>query len=149
MVRSKGVAVKGRKNVVGILPLHQRIEQARQEAANALKPGEKWIGRLPLGTVAGIEIRYYRSTTALLIPKVRFQKAVKDVMRKVSEEKYKEWESGAKHVDGWEPPTMYRLEAQGLLALQEATETLITAMMEDTGGFGCHSPNSPLSGQTG
>ena len=113
------------------LPLHQKIERARQDAEAAVEPGQTWKGRLPMGSVAQIEIRHYMATTNLLIPKGRFHKAVKDVCRQISKEKRDEWEKGAKEVDGWEPPMLYRMETQGLLALQEATETLITAMMEE------------------
>ena len=57
---------------------------------------------------------------------------VKEICREISQEKHGEWDKrGKRNVDNWEPPVLYRMETQGLLALQEATETLLTAMMEE------------------
>lgn len=42
------------------------------------------------------------------------------------------------YIDGWEPPTLYRMEVQGLACLQEAAEALIVSMMEEMNHAAIH-----------
>ena len=65
------------------------------------------------------EIRYYQSNTELLIPKVSFQRLVRDVCKEIGHG--------------------VRMEAQALLCLQESTEAFLCGLFEDASLFALHS----------
>lgn len=73
--------------------------------------------RLKPGIGALREVFHYQESTQLLVPKLRFQKLVRDICQKMGP---------------------YRFEAQGLLALQEAAEGFLTGLFEDTGLCAIH-----------
>lgn len=64
------------------------------------------------------EVRFYQSNTELLIPKVSFQRLVRDVCG---------------HISG-----AIRMEAQALLCLQEASEAFLCGLFEDASLFAQH-----------
>ncbi|CAE7250386.1 H3Y2 [Symbiodinium sp. CCMP2592] len=89
-----------------------------------------------------IQIRHYQQTHSLQIPKLRFQRVVRDICDAVSIERYEEWQQGRadrrrvipnlqEPPDDWEPPKRYRMDTQGLLALQEACESMLVGLFED------------------
>jgi len=65
------------------------------------------------GTIALREIRRYQATTRLLIPKLPFQRLVRQVISEFS------------HID-------YRFQAAALEALHEASEAYLVGLFEDT-----------------
>lgn len=67
--------------------------------------------RRRIGTVVLREIRKYQKSTELLIAKGPFQRIVKEIARSSNGD--------------------IRFSSQGLLALQEATETYLTSVFED------------------
>ena len=64
------------------------------------------------GTVALREIRKYQRSTELLIRKLSFSRLVREITNNVA-------------------PEPYRWTAEGLLAIQEATEDMIVHLLED------------------
>mmetsp|Transcript_74139 Transcript_74139/g.117947 ORF Transcript_74139/g.117947 Transcript_74139/m.117947 type:complete len:179 (+) Transcript_74139:42-578(+) len=64
------------------------------------------------------EVRFYQSNTELLIPKVSFQRLVRDI---------------CVHISG-----AIRMEAQALLCLQEASEAFLCGLFEDASLFAQH-----------
>eukprot|EP00933_Yihiella_yeosuensis_P010256 TRINITY_DN116618_c0_g1_i1.p1 TRINITY_DN116618_c0_g1~~TRINITY_DN116618_c0_g1_i1.p1 ORF type:complete len:218 (+),score=52.64 TRINITY_DN116618_c0_g1_i1:76-729(+) len=61
--------------------------------------------------IAAKEVRYYQANTKLQIPKVSFQRMVRDIVKKLG--------------------PSFRFEVQALLALQEAAEEFLTGVYED------------------
>ncbi|CAJ1360222.1 unnamed protein product [Effrenium voratum] len=138
MVKEKRPPLKS-----GPKPLHQQVEAEKEATKRRCElQGRQWSGKMAQGRVAMIEIRHYQRSTELLIPKNRFHRAVKDICKQVSEKKYQEWEQrrreGVEEKDHWQPPQLYRMESQALLALQEAAECLVTAMMDECNAAAVH-----------
>eukprot|EP00438_Fugacium_kawagutii_P007224 Skav218013 [mRNA] locus=scaffold2344:187916:188904:- [translate_table: standard] len=121
-------------------PVEAQIEKIRVARMNSNKPEDKdWSGRFVPGQRASYEIRHYTHTTQLLIQRASFQRLARDIAIGISAEKYDEWKGGqVEYMDGWEPPTLYRMEVQGLACLQEAAEALIVAMMEEMNHAAIH-----------
>lgn len=64
------------------------------------------------GTVALRQIRRYQRTTELLIPKIRFQRLVREIAMVLRPD--------------------IRFQSQALLAVQEAAESFLVSLLEDT-----------------
>ncbi|KJH41086.1 core histone H2A/H2B/H3/H4 [Dictyocaulus viviparus] len=113
-LRSSRVPSSPKKQVI---PLSRRLETKRklhlnnQSSSNAIK-------RAAPGVKALREIRHLQRTTTMLIPRLSFQRVVREVARKVCNERNINEE--------------YRWQANAVLALQEATEVYLTCMFEDT-----------------
>ena len=73
---------------------------------------KKYKHRFRPGTVALREIRRYQKSTALIIKRHAFQKAVKDIMAEVC--------------------PGYRIQTNAVMALQEAAETYLVTLFDDT-----------------
>jgi len=93
----------------------ERRSKRLASGASGGTPGE--AGRWKAGMKALREVRQYQETTELLIAKVRFQRLVRDLCKKIAP---------------------VRFETQALLALQEAAEGYLTGLFEDTGLLAIH-----------
>ena len=78
---------------------------------------ERATRRFRPGTRALREIRYYQKRTDLLIPKLPFQRVVREIMQDIEREK-------------GERGNPYRIQTSALLALQEACECHIITLFE-------------------
>ena len=78
-------------------------------------PGKKPYRYRP-GSLALKEIRRYQKTTDLLIKKLPFQRLVKEIMTELTQDKKES----------------YRIQSAALSALQEASETYLTHLFNDT-----------------
>lgn len=106
MARTKQTA---RKSTGGKAPRKQlAAKQVRKEKA----PGTKKAHRYRPGTVALREIRKYQKTTDLLIKKAPFQRLVREVAQDFK--------------------TDLRFQSAAIMALQEASESYLVGMFEDT-----------------
>jgi histone H3 len=104
MVRPKSRA-HAKKDIRHPQPRHQ---QPLRAAATQVPRARRWRP----GTVALREIRKYQQSTDFLIAKAPFRRLVREITEKVG--RYHRWQSIA------------------LEAIQEASETYITALMADT-----------------
>ncbi|XP_071164196.1 uncharacterized protein [Mytilus edulis] len=91
--------------------VRQYLSVKRQQFKNELRGGIKKVKKFRPGNNALSEIRKFQRTTELLIPKVAFQRLVKDIS----------------HVF----VTEIRFQSAALTALQEAAETYLTSLFED------------------
>ncbi|XGW04849.1 hypothetical protein V3C99_015766 [Haemonchus contortus] len=104
-----------------VIPLNRRLETKRQlrktEGADerailrALKQPKKGVKALR-------EIRHLQRTTELLIPRIAFQRLVREIAHKIAKER------GIAEDCRW--------QSNALLALQESSEVYLTCMFEDT-----------------
>ena len=108
MARTKQTA---RKSTGGKAPRKTLCTKAARKSAPTAG-GVKKVHRYRPGTVALREIRKYRKTTELLIPKLGFQRFVRIVSAEFS--------------------STLRFQSSALLALQEATEAYMVGLFEDT-----------------
>eukprot|EP00931_Biecheleriopsis_adriatica_P039446 TRINITY_DN2255_c0_g2_i1.p1 TRINITY_DN2255_c0_g2~~TRINITY_DN2255_c0_g2_i1.p1 ORF type:complete len:161 (+),score=22.62 TRINITY_DN2255_c0_g2_i1:67-483(+) len=111
MVRTKKQAVK-----------RQRLEEY------SCQRGRVDTVRYARGERAMVEIRKYQASTALLIPKLPFQRLVKSILIELCEHRDK--------VDGQELDL--RMESQALCALQEGTEQFLIGLLEDSNCCAVH-----------
>jgi histone H3 len=108
MARTKQTA---RKNTGGKAPRKQIGNKAARKTAPA-SGGVKKPHRFRPGTVALREIRKYQKSTELLLRKLPFQRLVREIAQE-----YK---------------TDLRFQSSAVLALQEATESYLVGLFEDT-----------------
>ena len=94
-------------------------QRVRAECARSSKDG-----RLHPGVKAMHEVRHYQNTTELLIQKVNFQRVVRELCEKIH--------SGI------------RFESQALLALQEAAESYLVGLFEDSNLCTAHANRKTL-----
>lgn len=107
MARTKQTA---RKSTGGKAPRKQlATKSARKSSPNT--GGIKKSHRYRPGTVALREIRKYQKSTELLIPKLSFQRLVREIIQD-------------QHVK-------LRIQSSALMALQEASEAYLTNLFED------------------
>ena len=109
MARTKTTA---RKSSSGIKRPRKRITSKKTTARGVSSGGVKKPHRYRPGTVALREIRRFQKTTNLLLRKLPFQRIVKDIAHS-------------------EKPGI-RFQSTALLALQEATESYLVGLFEDT-----------------
>ena len=107
MARTKQTA---RKSTGGKAPRKQLAAKTAQKAAPA--PGMKKAHRFRPGTVALREIRKYQKTTELLIKKAPFQRLVREVTQDFKSD--------------------LRFQSAAIMALQEASESYLVGLFEDT-----------------
>jgi histone H3 len=88
-----------------------KIDKAKKKTAPA-EGGMKRKMRWRPGTVALREIKRYQKATTLLLPKAPFQRFIRSI---------------CDGIDG-----QLRFQSQALLALQEAAESYLTGLFEDT-----------------
>ena len=86
--------------------------------ANLMEVVEKKNHRYRPGTVALREIRKYQKSTELLLRKMPFQRLVREIAQD-----FRSW---------------LRFQSSAILALQEATESYITGLFEDTNLVAIH-----------
>mgnify|MGYP002386795335 CR=1 FL=1 len=108
MARTKQTA---RKSTGGKAPRKQLASKAARKSAPA-SGGLKKPHRYKPGTVALREIRRYQKSTELLVRKLPFQRLVREIAQD-----YK---------------TDVRFQASAIEALQEASESFLVGMFEDT-----------------
>jgi histone H3 len=108
MARTKQVA---NKSSGGKAPRKQLASKAARKSAGSIV-GSKPVVRFRPGTVALREIRKYQKSTELLIRKGPFQRLVREIAEEASTEK--------------------RFQSQALMALQEASESFMVSMFEDS-----------------
>merc|ERR1719213_1058175 len=107
MARSKQTAVK---NTTGTVPRKELASKAARKSAGSVA-GQKKAKRFCPGTKALREIKKYQKTTDLLIRKLPFQRLVREIAHEYAD--------------------LY-FQGQALFALQEATETYMVWVFEDT-----------------
>jgi len=96
-------------------------------------------GRFRQGVRAEKEILYYRATTELLIPKLPFQRVVRELVSGILDERRGfarivdvKQSKDDKLEDVWRADNFeIRFESEALLALQEAAEQYLVGMFED------------------
>ena len=108
MARTKQIA---RRSTGGKAPRKQMATKAVRRFAPATC-GVKKPHRYRPGTVALREIRRYQKTTDLLIRKLPFQRLVREIAQDIKED--------------------IRFQSTALLAIQEASESYLVGLFEDT-----------------
>lgn len=108
MARTKQTA---RKIIGGKAPRKALAKNAARKST-LITGGVKKTHRYRPGTVALREIRQYQKSTKLLLPKLPFQRLVREISK--------------------EYPTTRHIQASALLALQEASEAYLIEMFEDS-----------------
>ena len=88
----------------------------KKQAAKKTTPGIKKKHRFRPGTVALREIRRYQKSTNLLIPRLPFQRLVREIAQEFT------------HPSTGE---QVRFQAEALAALQEAAENYLTGLFRD------------------
>lgn len=96
-------------------------EENSEAKKEKLKQKKKKLVRFRPGQLALQEIRKFQKSTDLLIPKLCFQRLVREISQKV----------GRKNFD-------FRYQAAALFALQEAAEAYLCNLFEDTNLCACH-----------
>ena len=108
MARTKQTA---RKSTGGKAPRKQLVTKSARESS-ASCGGVKKPRRYRPGTVALREIRKYQKSTELLIRKLPFQRLVREIAQEVKSD--------------------LRFQSTAVLALQEASESYLIGLFEDT-----------------
>ena len=109
MARTKQTA---RKNTGSKAPRKQLANKAARKTANVTDKGVKKPHRFRAGTVALREIRKFQKSTELLLRKLPFQRLVREIAQDFKND--------------------LRFRAQAIFALQEAAESYLVALFEDT-----------------
>ena len=111
MARIKQTARKQVSSLTSKVPRRLMAAKAARKTAPAMG-GIKKPHRYRPGTVAIREIRKYQKTTDLLIKKLPFQRVVREIAQEFN--------------------SNLRFQASAVVALQEATESYIVGLFEDT-----------------
>ena len=111
MARIKQTARKQVSSLSSKVPRRLMAAKAARKTAPAMR-GIKKPHRYRPGTVAIREIRKYQKTTDLLIKKLPFQRVVREIAQEFN--------------------SNLRFQASAVVALQEATESYIVGLFEDT-----------------
>mmetsp|Transcript_14420 Transcript_14420/g.26578 ORF Transcript_14420/g.26578 Transcript_14420/m.26578 type:complete len:259 (+) Transcript_14420:46-822(+) len=107
--------------------IRDRLQQQKKAALDAKqRTTVNESGRWVQGQKVLREIQMYQNTTELLVPKVAFQRAVRELAMEASASLPRFGEEGEE-----EPRELHRFESQALLCLQEATEEFIVGLFED------------------
>ncbi|WKY12079.1 hypothetical protein Q1695_003558 [Nippostrongylus brasiliensis] len=102
-----------------VTPLSRRLQTKRGLMTEEPEPEKlKLTKRLKQGVKALREIRHFQRTTNLVVPRMSFQRVVRDIANKITADRNIKEE--------------YRWQANALLALQEAAEVYLTCLFEDT-----------------
>lgn len=111
MARTKQIARKS----VGALSVFRKLKKNKKQSARKTSPvagGIKKPHRYRPGTVALREIRRYQKSTDLLIRKLPFQRLVREIAQEFKND--------------------LRFQGTAILALQEASESYLVGLFEDT-----------------
>mmetsp|Transcript_43855 Transcript_43855/g.81900 ORF Transcript_43855/g.81900 Transcript_43855/m.81900 type:complete len:202 (-) Transcript_43855:47-652(-) len=118
MARTKSEALKASQATgKGHKKTGKSKEKKKQAAVDTAQLVSDAAGSDSANDKAKQEIRFYQANTELLVPKVPFQRLVRELCSKMGP---------------------YRFEVQALLALQEAAEMFLTGLMEDASLFCLH-----------
>lgn len=109
MARTKQTA---RKSTGGKAPRKQLASKAARKSAPQSRGVNKKPRRYRPGTVALREIRKYQRTTDTLIPKLPFQRLVREIAQEYKKD--------------------LRFQSSALLCIQEALEAYVVGLFEDT-----------------
>jgi len=109
MARTKQTA---RKSTGGKAPRKQLASKAAKKSATPAGAGMKKQHRFKPGTVALREIRKYQKSTDLLIRKAPFQRLIREIAQDYKSD--------------------LRFQSNAVLALQEASESYLVGLFEDT-----------------
>jgi histone H3 len=123
MARIKGVARKVIPNKATKKPAEKAIKKSFGDVGRAvatMRPARRYRP----ATVAIREIRRYQRSVDLLIPKLSFQRVVREALMVFM--------------------TQYNLQANALLALQEASEAYLVSLMEDANMCAIHAKRSTI-----
>ncbi|KAL9938882.1 hypothetical protein V8E36_002601 [Tilletia maclaganii] len=108
-----------RRSTGGKAPKKVLASDAAKSASSASQPTVRKPHRYRPGTVALREIRRYQRRTELLLPKLPFQRLVREIMHDFT---FKEM----------------RIQSSGLAALQEACEAYLVELFEDVNDAALH-----------
>jgi histone H3 len=111
MARTKLTARK-QTQVAGKVPRKTPVGQKAAKKSAPATPGVKKTHRFRPGTVALREIRRYQKSTELLVRKLPFQRLVREVAQEFKSD--------------------LRFQSSAILALQEASESYMVGLFEDT-----------------
>mmetsp|Transcript_2852 Transcript_2852/g.2927 ORF Transcript_2852/g.2927 Transcript_2852/m.2927 type:complete len:139 (+) Transcript_2852:543-959(+) len=111
MARTKLTARK-QTQTAGKVPRKTPIGQKAAKKSTVATPGVKKTHRFRPGTVALREIRRYQKSTELLVRKLPFQRLVREVAQDFKSD--------------------LRFQSSAVLALQEASESYMVGLFEDT-----------------
>lgn len=111
MARTKLTARK-QTQAAGKVPRKTPVGQKAAKKSALATPGVKKTHRFKPGTVALREIRKYQKSTELLVRKLPFQRLVREVAQETKPD--------------------LRFQSSAVLALQEATESYMVGLFEDT-----------------
>ena len=117
MARTKQTARKQTAPTAGKAPRKQVSNKAARKTAPSMG-GIKKPHRYRPGTVALREIRKYQKSTELLIRKLPFQRLVREVAQEFKSD--------------------LRFQSSAVIALQEACESYLVSLFEDTNLFAIH-----------
>ncbi len=106
MARTKNTPIKGSKRPRP--PPKKKVNRHPKAIAGSVKKTRRYRP----GTLALRDIRRYQRSTQLLIPRLPFQRLVRDISAK------------------WKPD--FRFQSSAMMAIQEATEAYVVALFEDT-----------------
>ena len=112
MARTKQTARKNTANTGGKAPRKQLIGNKAARKSAPISGGVKKPHRYKPGTVALREIRKFQKSTELLIRKLPFQRLVREIATEYKSD--------------------LRFQSQAVLALQEAAESYLVGLFEDT-----------------
>ena len=112
MARTKQTARKNTSGTAGKAPRKQLLGNKAARKSAPSSGGVKKPHRYKPGTVALREIRKYQKSTELLIRKLPFQRLVREIAQEFK--------------------TDLRFQSSAVLALQEASESFLVGLFEDT-----------------
>ena len=112
MARTKQTARKNTSGTAGKAPRKQLLGNKAARKSAPASGGVKKPHRYKPGTVALREIRKYQKSTELLIRKLPFQRLVREIAQEFK--------------------TDLRFQSSAVLALQEASESYLVGLFEDT-----------------
>merc|ERR1712192_9359 len=118
--------------------LRRKIERGREKKALSGRSD----GKYRMGYRTQIEIEHYQMNTELLIPRVSFQRVVRDLCHQVHREMHRPMRMDGQE-DAEEPPDAdapvgIRFESQAMVALQEAAENYLVGLFEDSNACAVH-----------
>lgn len=152
-------AVGGRrKSVPQKKPSVAETELARDIRLGVRTRGQDGKVRFRQGGLAIKEIQRYQKSTELLIPKVSFQRAVRDICMEIAREKFAappEDRRSRRARSSTDPPPApeqppadgtggIRFELQAMVAIQEAAEAFLVGLMEDSNLCAIHAKRVTL-----
>lgn len=123
MARTKQTARKSTsaKHKLSVRAAEKVMQLRKPVKATVTKEKKKKTKRFRPGMLALQDIRKYQNSTDLLIPKICFQRLVRELSQKVTNNTFD-----------------FKYQASALYALQEAAEAYLCSLFEDTNLCACH-----------